>query len=115
MNHDAASILRGLVANRRLTSRAISRASGRAESTIRQLLSGAVPPGADVLHDIAPALQMPVADLLVIAGLPVVDVSAAREGAYAASQEIGRLVAVASRLSSEQVRELITRAEDQVE
>ncbi len=57
---------------------------------------------------------MPVADLLVIAGLPVVDVSA-KEGAYAASQEIGRLVAVASRLSSEQVRELITRAEGQVE
>ncbi|MEU1236705.1 helix-turn-helix domain-containing protein [Micromonospora aurantiaca (nom. illeg.)] len=114
MNHDAASILRGLAANRRLTPRAISRASGRAESTIRQLLSGAVPPGADVLHDIAPALQMPVADLLVIAGLPVVDVSA-KEGAYAASQEIGRLVAVASRLSSEQVRELITRAEGQVE
>ncbi|MEV4815928.1 helix-turn-helix domain-containing protein [Micromonospora tulbaghiae] len=114
MNHDAASILRGLVANRRLTPRAISRASGRAESTIRQLFSGAVPPEADVLHDIAPALQMPVADLLVIAGLPVADVPA-REGAYAASQEIGSLVAVASRLSPQQVRQLITHAEDQVE
>lgn len=74
ISHDFGLILRGLVANRRLTPQAMSRASGRAESTIRQLLSGAIPPRVEVLQDIAPAMQLPVADLLVIAGLPVDDV-----------------------------------------
>ncbi|MEU7575509.1 helix-turn-helix transcriptional regulator [Micromonospora sp. NPDC049240] len=111
MSRDFALILRGLVANRRLTPQAMSRASGRAESTIRQLLSGAIPPSVEVLHDIAPGMQLPVADLLVIAGLSVDDVSP-REGPYDASQEIGSLVAVASWLSRDQVQQLTTRARE---
>ncbi|MFY1703040.1 helix-turn-helix domain-containing protein [Micromonospora sp. WMMA1923] len=109
MSRDFAMILRGLMANRRLTPQAVSRASGRAESTIRQLLSGAIPPSLEVLQDIAPAMQLPVADLTVIAGLPVDDLRP-RKGPYEASQEIGSLVAVASWLSPEQVQQLITHA-----
>jgi transcriptional regulator with XRE-family HTH domain len=45
------------MANRRLTRRVLSRASGRAESTINQLLAGAIKPTAEILQDIAPALQ----------------------------------------------------------
>ncbi|GLH98648.1 helix-turn-helix domain-containing protein [Phytohabitans aurantiacus] len=70
MRRDFAEILTGLMTNRRLTARVLSRASGRAESTIRQLVAGAVAPTAEILQDIAPALAMSVADLLVIAGLP---------------------------------------------
>ncbi|PTA42921.1 helix-turn-helix domain-containing protein [Micromonospora sp. RP3T] len=109
MSRDFALILRGLMANRRLTPQVMSRASGRAEATIRQLISGAIPPSVEVLQDIAPAMQLPVADLLVIAGLSVDDVSP-RGGPYEASQEIGSLVAVASWLSSDQVRQLTTSA-----
>ncbi|GAB3076479.1 hypothetical protein [Micromonospora schwarzwaldensis] len=111
MSRDFALILRGLVANRRLTPQVMSRASGRAESTIRQLLSGAIPPSVKVLQDIAPAMQLPVADLLVMAGLSVDDISP-REGPYGTSQEIGSLVAVASWLSRDQVQQLTTSARE---
>ncbi|WP_147252567.1 helix-turn-helix domain-containing protein [Micromonospora endolithica] len=111
MSLDFAVVLRGLVANRRPTPQAMSRASGRAESTIRQLLSGAIPPNLEVLQDIAPAMQLPVADLLVIAGLPVDDVPR-REGSSEATQEIGSLVAVASWLPPDQVRQLVTLARE---
>ena len=98
MSADFASILRGLMANRRLTRHVLSRASGRAESTINQLMSGRIPPKVELLQDIAPALQVTLADLLVIAGLPTEEI-AAGEGRYAAAQEIGSLVAAASWLS----------------
>ncbi|MET7541252.1 helix-turn-helix transcriptional regulator [Streptomyces sp. NPDC005507] len=65
-----AEILQGLMENRRLTPRTVSRASGLAESTIRQLLVGKVQPTADLVHAIGPALDIPAADLRVIAGLP---------------------------------------------
>ncbi|MER7458397.1 helix-turn-helix transcriptional regulator [Micromonospora sp. NPDC126480] len=111
MGGDFASIMRGLMDNRRLTARAVSRASGRAESTIRQLLVGRLSPTAELLQDIAPVLQIDVADLLVIAGLPV-DYDASRPGPYQASQEIGSLVAAASWLTPEQVERLTTLAGD---
>lgn len=95
--------------NRRVTGRTLSRASGRAESTINQLLSGRVSPTTELLQDLAPVLQIDVADLLVIAGLPVEhDVS--MPGAYRASQEIGSLVAAASWLSADQVGQLVALA-----
>ena len=109
MSADFAFILRGLMANRRLTRRVLSRASGRAESTINQLMSGRIPPKVELLEDIAPALQMPLADLLLIAGLPTEEV-AARQGPYIAAQEMQSLVAAASRLSAEQVELLIAHA-----
>jgi transcriptional regulator with XRE-family HTH domain len=102
---DFGSILLGLMANRRLSPEALSRASGRALSTIAHLLAGRTPPRAEVLQDIAPALQMAVADLLVIAGLPA-DYDAGRPGPYRASHEIGSLVAAASWLTPEQVEQV---------
>jgi transcriptional regulator with XRE-family HTH domain len=104
-----ARILSGLMANRRLTVIALSRASGRAEATINRILAGITAPSAAVLQDLAPALQLPVADLLVIAGLSAEQV-AERPGAYDASREIGTLVAVASWLSPEQVEQVTALA-----
>ena len=106
-----AAVLRGLLANRRLTPRAVSRASTRAESTINQLLNGSLAPTADLLRDIAPALQMDVPDLLVIAGLPV-ETAPGGPGPSAASQQIGSLVAAASHLSPEDVRRLVEQARE---
>ncbi|WP_346533244.1 helix-turn-helix transcriptional regulator [Micromonospora sp. DPT] len=83
------SILQGLMANRHLTRRALSRASGRAESTINQLVAGRIQPTAGPLKDIAPALEMSVADLLVIAGLP----SDYESGGRGGSRRLGRLAA----------------------
>jgi transcriptional regulator with XRE-family HTH domain len=74
------------MANRRLSPRAVSRTSGRAESTINQLLSGRIAPKVEVIQDIAPALEMSVADLLVIAGVPV-EWEANRPGVLAATLE----------------------------
>ncbi|PZG02139.1 helix-turn-helix domain-containing protein [Micromonospora deserti] len=106
-----AAILHGLMANRRLTRRALSRASGRAESTINQLLAGTAEPTAEVLQDIAPALEMAVADLLVIAGLPM-DYDVDRPGPWRASHEIGSLVAAACWLTPEQVEQLTALARE---
>ncbi len=95
--------------NRRLSRPALSRASGRAESTINHLLAGTIEPTAEVLQDIAPALGMTVVDLLVIAGLPV-DYDLERPGPWRASQEIGSLVAAASWLTPEQVEQVTALA-----
>jgi len=92
--------------NRGLSSRAVSRASGRAESTILQLTRGAVLPSPELVRDIAPVLQIPQADLLVIAGIaapPTADSATA----YRNPAEIGELVSIASSLSDEQLRRLI--------
>ncbi len=97
------------MANRRLTRAALSRASGRAESTINRLLAGTTPPTAETLQDIAPALQMGVADLLVIAGLPV-EYDAGRPGPWQATSEIGSLVAAASWLTPGQVEQVTALA-----
>lgn len=107
---DFASILQGLMANRSLTNMGLSRASGRAQSTINQLLSGSILPTAEVLQDIAPALQISVADLLVIARLPVEYDEYRRPTPYQAGQEIGSLVAAASWLSPEQVEQVTALA-----
>lgn len=106
---DFAAILQGLMANRRLTRRTLSRASERAESTINQLLTGRIAPTAQILEDIAPTLQVPLADLLVIAGLAADDRTAESERGQA-SQEIGTLVAFASRLTPQQVESVIAYA-----
>ncbi|TDC36268.1 XRE family transcriptional regulator [Micromonospora sp. 15K316] len=87
MSTPFAVILQGLMANRGLDRRALSRASGRAESTINRLLGGTLQPTAEVLQDIAPTLEMSVADLLIIAGLPM-DYDLERPGPWRTSQEI---------------------------
>jgi transcriptional regulator with XRE-family HTH domain len=102
-------ILSGMMANRRLTVIALSRASERAEATINRILAGITAPSAAVLHDLAPALRLPVADLFVIAGLPAEQV-AERPGAYETSREIDTLVAVAGWLSPEQVQQVTALA-----
>ncbi|MGN9908877.1 helix-turn-helix domain-containing protein [Phytohabitans sp. LJ34] len=109
MSAEFAVILRGLMDNRRLSPRAMSRASARAEATINQLLTGAVPPTADILEDIAPVLQLDLADLLVIAGLSTVP-TPGRPKPYKATMEIGSLVAAASALTPEQVGGLVETA-----
>jgi transcriptional regulator with XRE-family HTH domain len=95
--------------NRRLSARTVSRASGRAESTVNQLLTGKLPPTPQLLRDIAPALQLDVADLLIIADLPIDSETAAREP-YPAILEIGQLVAAASFLTPSQVKLLVQSA-----
>ncbi|MFD0782935.1 helix-turn-helix domain-containing protein [Micromonospora azadirachtae] len=97
------------MANRRLGRQALSRASGRAESTINQLLAGTIQPTTEILQDIAATLEMSVADLLVIAGLPV-DYDPERPGPWRASQEIGSLVAAATRLTPAQVEQVTALA-----
>ncbi|MFF7212955.1 XRE family transcriptional regulator [Streptomyces sp. NPDC008238] len=85
-----ADVLRGLMNHRRLTPEAVAQASGRAGSTI------------GITEDISPVPEMPVADLRVIAGLP--DAPApGRSAPYRVATEIGELVAVASRLTLEQL------------
>jgi transcriptional regulator with XRE-family HTH domain len=118
MSDEFARVLRGLMANRSLTRRTMSRAAHRAESTINQLMTGALPPTAELLQDIAPAMQMSVDDLLVIAGLNA-EYDPNRPGLYAASREVGSLVAAASHLPVEQIerltqiaRQLQTRQDD---
>ncbi|WP_242909180.1 helix-turn-helix domain-containing protein [Actinomadura terrae] len=105
MSNDFAKILRGLMENRNLTPRAVSRASVRAESTIYQLLSGRLQPRADIVRDIAPVLQMQVSDLYVIAGISS-DPAVPSEWDDVAL-EIGELVAVASFLDRAEIRDLV--------
>jgi transcriptional regulator with XRE-family HTH domain len=106
MNVEFAPILRGLMDNRNLTRRTLSRAAGRAESTINQLTSGSIGPTAEILRDIAPAMQMDIKDLLVIAGL-LVDLPPTRPAPW---PEIGSLLAAASHLAPEQIDELTQMA-----
>lgn len=110
MNADFAEVLGGLLTNRRLTPRAVSRASARAESTINQLLSGRLTPTPELLQDIAPILEMPLADLLVIAGLPAAHSQASPRESHPVAREIGSLVAAASRLAPQQVQQLVEQA-----
>ncbi|MEV4813850.1 helix-turn-helix domain-containing protein [Micromonospora avicenniae] len=111
MSAPFAAVLRGLMANRHLGRQTLSRMSGRAESTINQLLAGTLQPTAEVLQDIAPALEMTVADLLVIAGLPM-DYDLERPGPQWAIQEIGSLVAAATWLTPAQVEQLTALARE---
>jgi transcriptional regulator with XRE-family HTH domain len=109
MSHEFANILQGLTENRRLSPRAVSRASGRAESTINQLIRGKISPTAEILQDIAPVLEIPLADLLVIAGIST-EPAPDRPAPYQATLEIGQLVAAASWLTPEQVGRLVDLA-----
>ncbi|WP_328725610.1 helix-turn-helix domain-containing protein [Streptomyces sp. NBC_00259] len=106
MTRQFAEILQGLMENRRLTPRAVSRASGRAESTIQQLLSGKVLPSVEIVQDISPVLEISAADLQVIAGLPD-EPPRDHPAPYRAANEIGQLVAVASWLTPEKVADLV--------
>ncbi|WP_091251963.1 helix-turn-helix domain-containing protein [Micromonospora matsumotoense] len=109
MSADFARVLRGFMQNRRLSARAVSRASGRAESTVNQLLASKLQPTHDVLRDLAPVLQLDAADLFVIANLSVDSEMAAREP-YPATIEIGQLVAAASFLTPSEVKLLVQSA-----
>ncbi|MFI1941074.1 XRE family transcriptional regulator [Streptomyces purpureus] len=106
MTQRFADILQGLMDNRGLSARAVSRASARAESTILQLLHGSVPPSPEMVKDIAPVLEIPEADLLIIAGLAATSTSSPPRS-YRNSTEIGELVSIASSLSDEHFRRLI--------
>ncbi|WP_371632507.1 helix-turn-helix domain-containing protein [Streptomyces sp. NBC_01259] len=106
MTQRFADILQGLMENRGLSPRAVSRASARAESTILQLLHGSVPPSPEILKDIAPVLQISEADLLAISGLASTS-TASTPRTYRNSAEIGELVSIASSLSDGQLRRLI--------
>ncbi len=110
------------MANRGLSRKALALAVGRAESSINRLAGGMTAPTAAVLQDIAPVLQVPLADLLVIAGLPTGWPQAA--GGFgdrapaaggigeraAAVAGIGELVAAAGGLSDEQLRQVTALA-----
>ena len=109
MSATFSEMLGGLMANRHLTRRALSRASGRAESTINLLLEGTLEPSAEIIQDIAPALEIAVVDLLVIAGLPR-HYDTERTGPWRATGEVGSLVAAASWLSPEQVEQVTALA-----
>lgn len=109
MSLDFGTILRGLMDNRRLSVRAVSHASQRAESTIRLLLDNRVTPSVEVLHDLAPALQLSPADLMVIAGVAA-EPEPDRQEWDVAAQEIGALIAVAAHLTPEQVDLLLDDA-----
>ncbi|GLH99935.1 helix-turn-helix domain-containing protein [Phytohabitans aurantiacus] len=109
MSADFARVLKGLMQNRRLSARAVSRASGRAESTVNQLLTGKLQPTHDILRDLAPVLQLDAADLFVIANLSIDSETAAREP-YHATVEIGQLVATASFLTPAEVKLLVQSA-----
>ncbi|MEV5283185.1 helix-turn-helix transcriptional regulator [Streptomyces sp. NPDC052811] len=106
MTQRFADILQGLMDNRGLSPRAVSRASARAESTILQLLHGSVPPSPEMMKDIAPVLRISEADLLVIAGLASTP-TASTLRPYRNSAEIGELVSIASSLSDGRFRRLI--------
>lgn len=111
MSPEFPRILQGLMGNRHLSTRVVSRASGRAESTIIQLLNGSVQPTVEVIQDIAPVLELTTRDLLVVAGVsgePPPD----RPRPYPAAIEIGRLIALASGLTSAQVEQLVRAAEE---
>lgn len=62
--------MQGLMENRGLSPQAVTRASGRAESTIRQLLAGKLMPTVEIVEDVSLVLGMSAGDLRVIAGLP---------------------------------------------
>ncbi|MFF3856932.1 helix-turn-helix domain-containing protein [Micromonospora sp. NPDC002575] len=109
MSADFARVLHGLMQNRRLSARAVSRATGRAESTLNQLLTGKLQPTRDILRDLAPVLQLDTADLFVIADLCVDSENVAREP-YPATVEIGQLVAAASFLTPPEVTLLVQSA-----
>lgn len=111
MTQRFADILQGLMDNRGLSPRAVSRASARAESTILQLLHGSVPPSPEILKDIAPVLQISEADLLAVSGLASTRTASAPR-TYRNSAEIGELVSIASSLSDGQLRRLIDVARD---
>lgn len=97
--------------NRNLSPRTISRSAALAESTVNQLLNGSLAPNLKILHSIAPVLQMQVSDLMVIADVPG-ESEATHRQAYAAAQEIGRLIALSSSLHPEHVQQLVERAQD---
>ena len=106
MTQRFADILQGLMKNRGLSPRAVSRASARAESTIVQLLHGGVPPTPEIVKDIASVLQISEADFLVIAGFAV-KATSSPSNSYHNSTEIGELVSIANSLSDEQFRRLM--------
>jgi transcriptional regulator with XRE-family HTH domain len=110
MSREFSDILRGLMENRGLAPGPVSYASARARSTITQLLNGRIEPTAQLLADIAPDMQMPLADLLVIAGIPTGPAPDLRPR-ISAALEIGDLVAAASSLRPEQVAELVEMAD----
>jgi transcriptional regulator with XRE-family HTH domain len=107
MEVEFGDVLRGLMANRRLTVHGLCVAAGLAHADVGRLLHGD-PPRPRIIREIAPALGMSPNDLLVIAGLSVTDVAPRKQ--HPLHRELIFLRAAASRLSREQVETLITHA-----
>ncbi|WP_372347953.1 helix-turn-helix domain-containing protein [Streptomyces sp. KL116D] len=119
MTKDFADALHRLMEERRLTPRSVSTASGLAESTIRQLLTGQMQPTVELVHRIGPALGIPAADLRVIAGLHaepsrvpaardvvlgyVNDLNSASEAMRAAFPSLGQLAGVLGLVRTRQI------------
>lgn len=105
MNQGFGSILTGLMENRALTVKIVSIASGRAYSTINQLVLDRIPPTVEIVRDIAPVLQIPLVDLLVIAEIPV-ETPVASLPPYPQGSGVSQLIESASTLTTEQLRRL---------
>jgi transcriptional regulator with XRE-family HTH domain len=102
--------MRGLLENRGLNTELVSRAIGRARSTIVRLLAGDPPPEPKALAELAPLLHMSVADLLVIADISA-EPGELEPLPYESIEKLGRLVDVATNLTVRQVEQLIEAAE----
>jgi transcriptional regulator with XRE-family HTH domain len=103
------AILQGLLDNRGLTPNLVAVGATRSPSTIHLLISGRLPPSEKVLRHVAPVLQMPLADLLVIAGIPV-DPPETPPPPYPQTPGIHALIHAATGLTSEQLKQLADRA-----
>jgi transcriptional regulator with XRE-family HTH domain len=101
-------ILQGLLDNRGLTHKVVAVGATRSPSTIHLLISGRLPPSEKVLRHVAPVLQMPLADLLVIAGIPVDPPETPPP--YPQEPGIRALIHAATGLTSEQLKQLADRA-----
>lgn len=101
-------ILKGLIHRRRLSERVVCRAMYRAESTVRGLMSGSIPPERYLLLELSPVLGIDVRDFHTIAGVTYVD-GPPHPGRI--RPEIARLLALANDLTAEQIQILIAEAD----
>ncbi|MGW4467913.1 helix-turn-helix domain-containing protein [Micromonospora sp. NPDC004704] len=70
MSIEFSGVLQGRMENRGLSVKAVCYATGRARLTITPLLAGEMAPNIGILRDLSLVLQIPLADLLVLAGMP---------------------------------------------
>jgi transcriptional regulator with XRE-family HTH domain len=105
MNQEFGTILQGLLDNRGLTVPVVAHAASLSHSTIYQLQTGRIPPSEKLLRAIAPVMQIPSADLFVMAGIAV-EPPPGPPPPYPKTPGISRLIHAASPLTSEQLGKL---------